>query len=385
MIDAPDAVVISRPEACGGCGRDLAAAAVVATERRQVFDLPEIRPTVTEHQLVTLRCECGRETRGNHDAVRSATATRYGPGVRGLVAYLAAAQFLPLDRIAQVLGDVLAMTVSKGTVASMIERTAELAEPAVQAIADRIAAAPVAHFDETGARVEGHLQWVHSASTPELTLMTVHERRGIVAMDEANVLPRFTGVAVHDGWAPYRHYTEMRHGLCNAHHLRELAFVADELKQPWAQAMIDVLLDAKAAVATARETGGTRLEPAQEAALRERYQQQIEAGGRANELVRRRKAVNLLRRLDGYREETLRFMTDFLVPWDNNLAERDIRMVKLQQKISGSWRTQQGAASFVRLRSLVSTSRKQRRNVLAALRELHAPPALTPQLVSAGT
>jgi transposase len=210
QVAIPDEVVEHLPERCGGCGAELADAPVVGVQARQVFDLPLLRLGVTEHRARRRRCACGSTTAAafpNH--VRAAAC--YGPGMRALMAYLCAHQHLPVDRAAQLLADVLDAPVATGTLAAVVAEGASGLEEFVEVVRGQLAAAPVAHFDETGARIAGRLHWVHSASTSLLTLLTAHPRRGNLAMDAAGVLPGFTGVAVHDGWAPYWRYQDATH------------------------------------------------------------------------------------------------------------------------------------------------------------------------------
>lgn len=371
QVADPDEVVVHAPPACRDCGAGLGDAPVVDVSTRQVFDLPPLRLGVTEHRAQRRRCACGTATTAAFPDGVSAPAC-YGPGVRALIAYLGVHQHLPTDRLAQLLGDVLGAPLATGTVAAVVAQAGAVVAPAVQAIREQLAAAPVAHFDETGARVAGSLHWLHSASTAELTLVTAHAKRGVEAIDAAGVLPAFHGTAVHDGWAPYRRYDEVTHALCNAHHLRELTAVA-ESGQDWAGHLIDVLVTAKRHVDDARAVGAERLHPDVDAALRARYDGHLAQGHAANPTppapgAARSKAANLLARLERYRDDVLRFTVDFAVPFDNNQAERDLRMAKLQQKISGCWRTLTGAESFCAIRSYISTARKQGAGVLDALR-----------------
>jgi transposase len=243
-----------------------------------------------------------------------------------------------------------------------------------------LAAAPVAHFDETGARVAGRLHWVHSASTSSLGLFTVHPKRGKVAMDKAGVLPRFAGVAVHDGWAPYWRFEDVRHALCGAHLLRELEAITDEPGQGWAAGMVELLVDGKLVAERACAAGADRVDDQPRARLRLRYQRLLADGQAANPpppvtsrrqgRTRRSPAGNLLARLDRHRDQVLRLLDDTRVPFDNNQAERNLRMVKLQQKISGCWHTLAGAQALLALRSYVSTARKQDMNPLVMLGQL---------------
>jgi transposase len=379
QVAIPDEVVEHLPERCGGCGAELADAPVIGVQARQVFDLPPLRLGVTEHRAQRRRCACGSTTAAAFPThVRAAAC--YGPGMRALMAYLCAHQHLPVDRAAQLLADVLDAPVATGTLAAVVVEGASGLEELLEVVRGQLAAAPVAHFDETGARVAGRLHWVHSASTSLLTLLTAHPRRGKLAMDAAGVLPGFTGVAVHDGWAPYWRYQHATHALCGAHLLRELEAISEEPGQGWAAGMAELLVDAKLVADRARAAGLQRVDDAVRARLHVRYQRLLADGSAANPPVptigrrrgraRRSSAAKLLARLDAHREQVLRCLDDLRVPLDNNQAERDLRMVKLQQKISGCWRTLAGAEAFLALRSYISTARKQRHNPLAVLRLL---------------
>ncbi len=379
QVAEPDEVAWHTPGRCGGCGADLAAAPVVGVEARQVFDLPALRLLATEHRAERRRCGCGTTTAAAFpDHVRAAAC--YGPGVRALVCYLCVHQHLPVDRAAQLLADVLGAPVATGTLAAVVAEGAAGLDGFLATVRDQLAAAPVAHFDETGARVAGRLHWVHSASTSLLSLFTVHAKRGKVAMDQAGVLPGFVGVAVHDGWAPYWSYTQATHALCGAHLLRELDAIAEEPRQGWAAGMAELLVDVKLVADRARAAGACRVDAAARTRLHARYERLLADGQAANPpppatgrrpgRARRSPAARLLARLDAHREEVLRSLDDSRVAFDNNQAERDLRMVKLQQKISGCWRTPAGAEVFLALRSYVATARKHGMNPLAVLRQL---------------
>jgi transposase/uncharacterized coiled-coil protein SlyX len=376
QVPEPDEVIWHVPDRCGGCGAELAGAVVVGVEARQVFELPPLRLLVREHRAQRRRCACGTTTQAAFPVQVRAVAC-YGPGVRALCCYLLVHQHLPVDRAAQLLGDVLGAPLSTGTLAAVLAEGAAGLGGFVEVVRDRLAAAPVAHFDETGARVAGRLHWVHSVSTAGLSLFTVHPKRGKVAMDAAGVLPGFAGVAVHDGWAPYWRYQQVTHALCGAHLLRELEAVTEEPGQGWAAGMAELLVDVKLVADRARATGLQRVDDHARARLRGRYQRLLADGRAANPpaqtagrgRARRAPAARLLARLDAHRDEVLRSLDDTRVPFDNQ-SERDLRMVKLQQKVSGCWRTLAGAAAFLTLRSYVATSRKQGTNPLAVLRQL---------------
>jgi transposase len=341
QVATPDEVAWHTPDRCGGCGATLTDAPVVGVEARQVFDLPPLRLLATEHRAERRRCTCGMTTAAafpHH--VRAAAC--YGPGVRALVCYLCVHQHLPVDRAAQLLADVLGANVATGTLAAVLAEGAVGLDGFLATVRDQLAAAPVAHFDETGARVAGRLHWIHSASTSLLTLFTVHAKRGKVAMDQAGVLGGFGGVAVHDGWAPYWRYEDVTHALCGAHLLRELDAISEGPGQGWAAGMAELLVDAKLAADRARAAGACRVQDAARARLHTRYARLLADGeaanppppvtGRRRGRVRRSSAGRLLARLDTHRDEVLRLLDDCRVPFDNNQAERDLRMVSYSRR-----------------------------------------------------
>jgi hypothetical protein len=343
QVGDPDEVVVHRPERGDGCGGDLTLAPVVGVEARQVFELPQVRLWVCEHRAERRACACGHRTAGVFPGVARAAAC-YGPGVRALGAYLGVWQHVPVERASELLGDGVGADVSVGWLGGLLPEAARGLGGFVERVREQLWGAEVAHFDETGARVAGRLHWVHSASTPLLSLFTVHPKRGVVAMDAAGVLPRFQGVAVHDGWSPYWRYPKAAHALCAAHLLRELEAAAELEGQGWAAELGEWFTIACAQATSARDRGADRLQATVLAGLQDRYDR-ILAGGRAanpplphppgrRRRRRRSAAACLLERLEVHRGEVLRFLEDLRVPPTNNLAERDIRMVKLQQKIS---------------------------------------------------
>jgi transposase len=376
QVRDPDEIVPHRPLWCPACAGDLSDAEVIDVERRQVFEVPEVRPHVTEHQLLKVRCTCGAETKAPAPPEATAPAC-YGPGVRSLAVYLSVYQHVPYDRLAEIFADVLSMPVSVGAIKAMVKEAGGGLGLFLDVVRDLLRDAPAVHFDETGARVEGSLHWVHVACTSLYTLLFCHKRRGRLALDDGGIIEKMTGVAVHDGYASYRTY-DVVHGLCNSHHVRELQGVLDHFHQDWAGQMIDLLLDAKEAVEAATARGDTRLDQKTLHSIRVRYGKLVAKGWAANEEPceaaegkwYENKATNLLERLDVYRDDVLRFSTDFNVDFTNNQAERDIRMTKLQQKISGSWRTKAGADHFCAIRSYVSTMKKHGYDVLAGLQQL---------------
>ena len=371
--EVADERVAHPPERCEACDGDMAdGERLEGGECRQVFDLPEgALLRVVEHVAARRRCGCGHVSAGAFPAGVLAP-TQYGPRLRTLGVYVCAFQHLPYDRAAQLLGDLAGAAVSTGTLSAWVAQAAGGLSDFDERLRELLIAAPVAHFDETGARIAGRLGWVHSSSTEKLTRYTAHTRRGSEAIDAAGVLGAFSGVAVHDGWAPYRNYNGADHALCNAHHLRELVAAA-EAGHGWALAMNCLLLEVKHAVHAARHAGQTALPAGALAELAENYQAIIAIGNEEHPAVaqgKRTKAHNLLLRLQRDQAQVLRFACDFRVPFTNNQAEQDIRMVKLQQKISGCWRTPEGAERFLAIRSYTSTARKHGLSALDALGRL---------------
>jgi transposase len=360
--EEPDRAVVHPVERCECCGRDLSDEPIVESQSRQVFDLPEMpRLDCVEHWIQKRRCECGHLTGSSFPAGVTAPAC-YGPRIRALGIYLVCYQHLPYARAAEILSDWACAPISVGTLQAFVAQGADGLDGFLEEIRYQLEGVEVAHFDETGGRVDGALSWIHCASTERLTLYMLHGKRGRDGIDAAGVLPAFAGTAVHDGWAPYRLYEKARHALCGAHHLREL-LGAEEQGESWAVAMSALLLDAKQAVEQAIAAGEDRLSDRGLATIRECYRDVIALGYEQNPGLdpeqggrrpRRTKAQNLLLRLQERESEALRFATDFRVPFDNNLCERDLRMIKLQQKISGCWRTTDGAERFLAIRSCKS-------------------------------
>lgn len=391
MSERPDHVIEHRPESCGGCGVDLGDAPVTGSERRQVFDLPRRRLEVTEHQAQKRRCSCGRTTKAAFPVPARASAC-YGPGVRALAVYLLARQHLPVARAAELLSDALGAPVSTGWLAGLGIEAAEGLEGFLAELRRQLIAEDVLHADETGARISGARHWFHVACTGWLTLLDCHPRRGTAAFDDMAVLGVFEGTLVSDGWKPYWSYPALDHALCCAHLLRDLASVAEVASQaPWADAMAELLVEAKRAVDTALANDADGLTKAQLRRFRTRYTRIINQGLAANPEPAGRKrnalereAHNLLRRLDNQRAEVQRHWNDAAVPFDNNQAERDLRMVKLQQKISGCFRTTVGAKAFCAVRSYLQTADKHGENLLDVLTRLFNGEAWMPPLAGSG-
>lgn len=385
-VEDPDRVAIHDPEKCRGCGKGLEEVEPSrGYERRQLIDVPPLGALrVTEHRARNKKCVgCGHTTTAPFPEEVSVRGVSYGPRIKALSVYLMGYQLLPYDRTRELLSDLFGpgpATPGVGALHSALGASFEGLAGMEERIEEGLRRSEVVHFDETGFRASEKRMWVHVASTPDLTHLGVHRTRGNEATDEIGILPSFGGVAMHDGWAAYRNYEGCSHALCNAHPLRELTFLEEEHDQEWAGQMKELLVSIERSV---REAAGkdpwARSLSAEESEKHERsYQRLIKAGLQANPpLAERRgkrgppkqsKGKNLVEWLDRDREWVLRFMHDFRVPFDNNQqAERDVRMIKVKQKISGGFRTGRGAETFCRLRSYISTVRKQGGNVLGAL------------------
>lgn len=375
FADTPDHHIAHIPTCCQGCGASLECAEVIGEQRRQVVDLPPLGLVVTEHVAQTRRCDCGVTTAAVFPE-EAAEPIQYGSRLKALGVYLRDYQLLPFARCTKLLADLFGATLCKATLANALSECFTRLEPVSETIQKALIASPVLHCDETGMRVEGKLHWVHSASTKTLTYYTCHPSRGKKGSDAAGVLSSFTGTAVHDAWCSYGQYG-CQHSLCNAHHLRELIPFA-EAGAVWAKEMITLLVEIKTAVERAQSQAREHLSPLLEARFERRYQKLLKKGYKANPPPKepphdkrgRKKqtpARNLLLRLDTNRKQVLAFLYDFAIPFDNNLAERDLRMIKLRQKISGGFRTLTGAEAFCRVRGYLSTLRKQDKNILTAL------------------
>ena len=378
-VSVPDRIVEHPVDVCSGCGKDLSEVEATQIEGRQVFDLPEKRLEVTEHQVPVKVCpDCQTVNRGAFpEGVDQ--AVQYGARIRSLAVYLSQYQLIPFARVTEVLEDVIGASFSPGTLLNALSETYGHLGPTEAFIQEGILGAEVAHFDETGVKVAGQGQWLHTASTPWWTHYAVHRKRGREGMEAAGVLPRYRGIAEHDHWEPYLGYTACVHAFCNAHHLRELTGVLEHEGAPWAAHLADLLREIKVQVDAAKQAGQEALPALQRAFYEQCYHALLREGLQtyaAEEVERappkrgpkkRSKGHNLLLRLERYATETLRFMEDFRVPFDNNLVERDIRMVKVQQKVSGGFRSEEGARYFCRIRGFISTVKKQRKNVLEEL------------------
>jgi transposase len=388
LSPTPDQVLLHPVEVCQHCRADLRHVPSLHVERRQVVDLPPKRVVVIEQQAQQKSCPSCQQISTAAFPQNVRAPVQYGAALAAVGVYLVQQQLLPYERACEVIEDLLGPSMSVGTLQGLVDRCAQQLQPMEQQIKAALSQAPVLHQDETGLYVAGQRQWMHVSSTERLTHYAVHPKRGKEALDAIGILADFQGVSMHDGWSSYWQFL-CQHALCNVHHLRELIFLHEEQQQIWAGEMKKLLLDIKAAVAQARTQGRTSLPPLEVADWKARYRALLAQGYQANpppeppaagKKGRRKqsKARNLLDRLSKHQDAVLRFLDNFLVPFDNSLAERDIRMVKVQQKISGCFRSAAGALAFCRIRGYLSTLRKQGLAVLAALEQVLLGHPLSP-------
>src|SRR5450830_1100239 len=378
QVTDPNEVVDHYPSACSMCGAGLDPETSVGHSARQVFDLPEPQPVVvTEHRAHDCQCAvCGTTTRALFpDGVNA--PVQYGARIAAFVVYLLHYQFLPEDRLVELMADLFGVKLAAATIARMSRTCAERLRGFAETVRDLVAGALVKHMDETGFRIGGKTQWLHVASTALLTFYRVCAKRG-------SLLAHVKGIIVHDHWKPYYTMQGVLHALCNAHHLRELKALVEIEREDWARKMQRLLRRACHVTNRARDSDGP-LKPSLIALIERHYDAILveglafheaqpplatatkTAGRKHRGRTPRRTGHNLLLRLSTRKQDTLRFLHDAAVPFTNNQAERDGRMMKVKQKISGGFRCDASAADFAVVRSFLSTAKKQGWDIIQAL------------------
>jgi|SRR5579863_1311175 len=391
-VAEPDKVVVHRVIDCAHCQADLAAVVASSLDKRQVFELPAVALVVTEHQAEHKHCPwCGQENQATFPADVT-QPTQYGPRFRAQLVYFHSGQFIPLARTAEIVEGLYQQPVAQATILAAVAEVAHQAAPVNAALKTYlIETSEAVDFDETGTRVNGKLHWLHSAGTTQATVYSLQPKRGSTGIDAAGILNKRHGWSIHDAWQPYFKYA-VQHGLCNAHHVRELTFMAEQYHQQWAVDMRHLLCHIKDTVEHAKADGRTSLSLEQSAVFNHRYTVVLNAAEDEIALLpplpaarhpKNSPPANLLKRLTEHHAQVLAFMDDFRVPFDNNLAERDVRMMKVQQKVSGGFRALATAQHFCAVRGYIATVRKNGQSILAAL--THAltgspfyPPCLSP-------
>jgi transposase len=377
MIETPDLIETLYPTGLCACGADLTEQVATVKERRQQIEIPEPKTITTEYRQMQVLCRCGLKHYGKFP-VNVTPNVSYGARLKAYSVGLVQGHFVALERTSEIIHDQYGIHPSGGTIQKWILQAADYLATDYAANQQAIGNAKVANFDESGMRINGKLHWLHVATAGKYVHYSVHEKRGHLAMDAAGILPDFTGIAVHDHWKPYWHYSDCRHALCNAHHLRELRYCEQLTGGNWAIELRHLLVEGKKTVAATQAEGGTALTTEKVTDLLSRYDQQIAIGltefpirphesgkkGRAEQHT----ATNLLIRLRDFKTEVWRFLTDWHVPFDNNQAERMVRPVKVKLKVTGGFRAVGGSEAFCIIRSMWETTKLNDANPFDRLR-----------------
>ena len=380
--DNPDHTVPIKQEGICECGRDIEDASIIDYVRRQVFDIILPVLTSTEFRGEVRACECGKVHRPDFPDYLKAKV-QYGPTIKSLAVYLKHHGMISYERLQELYKDLFGIELSQGSLVNFVTECSNRIEPVIEEIKEAIIASDVVHFDESGFRVLGSLHWLHCASTEALTYYFAHKKRGTTAMTDMGVLPYFVGTAIHDHWESYYTYMSCRHGLCNAHHLRELIYFGEH-DEKWAEKLMGCLIDGK------NEKDDLLVFPEKRIIYYKNRVKRILSEGlylhpkrvKTNKSRGRQKQSpqhNLLSRMSKKVDDVLRFIIDPAVPFDNNQGERDIRMLKIQQKVSGGFRSYQGAQSFCIIRGYISSIRKNGQSVFEAIRSAWTSQIMCPK------
>ncbi len=379
MVSNPDKVVVLEPSVCN-CGCSLGDVKPSKVIKRQSFDLPKIKMAVTQYEQHTKICPCCNSLNQTAFPSNITAVTQYGDNLKAFIAYCNTYQMIPYARISEMIEDLASHKISSGTIYNMLDGYYDKLEAYEEQIKVLAHKEEVLCCDETGINVKGKLHWMHTVSSDILTYYLPHQKRGAIAMDAMDILPEYKGIAVHDHWSPYNKYN-CAHSYCNAHHLRELNFITQSEKTLWSQNMHTLLSKMNKEVIKAKEKGKECLAENKIDRFSRHYDTICNGAmvyypppdntpKKTRGRVAQPKGKNLLDRFVKHKNEVLRFSTNFSVPFTNNLAERDLRMIKVKEKISGTFASLKGGEIFARIRGYISTVKKNNRPVLEELNNI---------------
>ena len=381
VIADPDDVIKHMPSSCEGCPHyKMCKSTACIAERRHVIDAV-VTVNVTEHQSLELPiCMLHGDTRKGEFPSDVKATVQYGENLQALSVALNTVGAVSIKRTHEILSGVFNIPIATGTISSMVKRCADSLSDTVNKIKDKMTDSALGHFDETGTRVDKKLWWVHDASNCEYTYLDISPKRGTAGMEQCGVLTEFQGIAVHDCWASYWHYSDIQHAVCCAHLLRELTGIDENHpEQKWASAFIDLLLEMKKVKDEAVEKGKDSLSYYHYHKFDKKYDELIEQARKENPLPettekkrgrkKKGKILALVERLANYKASVCLFIHNFMIPFDNNQAERDLRMIKVKTKVSGCFRTEEGAKDYLKIMSYIGTAHKKGYNAYEAIKK----------------
>jgi len=362
MSARPDEVITLPVTHCGHCHKNLKRSQA-DIEKRQMFEIPEPKMWITEYQSESKCCpNCNKTTKALYPEDIT-NKTQYGPRARTLMVYMNQYQFIPFKRVSEFFQSVYHHTVSAGTIVNAVRYLDNRIINVEKQIMDFIIQSKINHADESGANINGDKYWMHTVGNMQSTHFGMHKKRGRKATEAIGILPGYNGTLVHDHWKSYFTYTDCQHALCNAHHIRELRFLHEQQGIKWANKISDLLLEINRKKLKWIENGKDAFSARLLRKYNLKYDDILRKAKREQAIRGTIDSKNLLKRLLNYKDETLLFMNDFLVPFTNNLSEQDLRMPKIKQKISGCYRSLAGAYRFCRIRSMTSTAKKNGKNI----------------------
>ncbi len=381
LKEKPDTTILIEPKDCH-CGHSFTSGEVIiGEERRQEIDISKPTTITTEYKSIKYICPICGEIHSGEFPTHINAPIQYGPNLKTYLVYLNNFQLLPYKRTVDLLASIHNLPISQGTIDNILEEFSNKVDTPIEIIKKAIIDSEKAHADESGLRSEGKRKWLHVIGNEKYTYYYFHESRGKNAVDAADVLPHFTGTLCHDFWTTYFKFDKCEHSLCNAHHLRELQGIIDNYGYSWAKEMKVFLEEAHKLVKKAKENEEKELSCIISEELKKEYDEIIKNGfietppappkekGKRGRTPKG-KALCLLERLQNHKKSVVDFICDFKKPFDNNLAERDVRMIKVKEKISGTFRSDKGAQRFCKIRSLISTAIKQNQNVFDSIKNI---------------